>query len=113
MLYEALKWLVDWLKTSYKCPECSSAVWDNNIDIVWAAWTTVNFDIECPECGKHWIIKSQMTMLDLWQMKQSIETIKNKLKWNNESVISITDSEIVELDKDLKNKQISASDLFE
>jgi DNA-directed RNA polymerase subunit RPC12/RpoP len=115
MIYEALKSLVDWLKTSYKCPECSEWISDSNIDIVWAAWNTVNFDIECPKCGKHWMIKSQMVMLNIdWltKMKHSIEGIKNKLEWTKESEIKITDNEIIALDKNLKNKQINVSDLF-
>ncbi len=115
MIYSALKWLVNWLKTSYKCPDCNESISEWDIDIVWAAWNTVNFDIVCPKCGKHWIVKSQLVMLDVnWlsEMKHSIENIKEKLNPEN-SKSQITDNEIVELDKDLKNKQINASDLFE
>lgn len=116
MIYETLKSLVDWLKTSYKCPDCWEWIKESDIDIVWAAWNTVNFDVSCPKCGKHWIVKSQLMMLDLsWltEMKHSIENIKNKIKEDVKSNEKITDSEIVSLDKDLKNEKINASDLFE
>ena len=115
MIYQALKWLVDWLKTSYKCPDCNEWVSESDIDIVGAAWNTVNFDIICHKCGKHWIVKSQLVMLDangLSEMKHSIENIKNKLNPSS-TTTQIADTEIVSLDKELKEKQINVSDLFE
>jgi len=116
MIYETLKSLVEWLKTSYKCPKCNVKVGESDIDIVGAAWNTVNFDIICPKCGKHGIVKSQLMMVDLnWltEIKHSIESIKNKLESSKETKVKISDSEIVNLDKDLKNEKINASDLFE
>ena len=113
MIYEAMKWLVEWLTSSYKC-ECGSNVSEKDIDIVWAAWNTVNFDIVCPNCSKHWIVKSQIVLLDtngLAEVKHSIETIKDKLSWGKETV-QISDTEITSLSKDLKEKQIQVSDLF-
>lgn len=114
MIYEALKWLVEWLQANYKCPECNENIWEWDIDIVGAAWNTANFDITCHKCGKHWIIKSQLVVLDanwLSEIKHSIENIKEKFSSNN-SEEKITDSEIIALDKDLKNKQISVEDLL-
>jgi len=114
MIYKTLKSLVDGLKTSYKCQDCQTWVNESDIDIVWAAWNTVNFDVICPKCGKHWIVKSQLMMMDLWwltEIQHSIDNIKDKLK--TESDLKITDSEIVDLDKNLKNEKINASDLFE
>ena len=116
MIYKTLKSLVDWLKTNYKCSECNSWVWESDIDIVWAAWNTVNFDVICPKCWKHWIVKSQLMMVDLeWinEIKHSIENIKEKLTENNKINTKITDKAIVSLDKNLKNEKISVSDLFE
>jgi hypothetical protein len=40
---------------------------DNNVDVIGAAGTTVNIDIECPSCGKHSMIKSEVMSLDLTQ----------------------------------------------
>lgn len=114
MIYEALKSLVEWLKESYKCPECDSWISEKDIDIVWAAWNTANFDITCPNCSKHWMIKSQLIVMDLdWitNVKKSIEDIKSKIKQKENHKIS--DNEIVKLDKSLKNKSINVSDLFE
>lgn len=115
MIYEALKWLIEWLQANYKCPECNSNIWEWDIDIVWAAWNTANFDITCPKCQKHWIIKSQLVILDtnwLSEIKHSIENIKDKI-WSDKITEKITDTEIIELDKDLKNKKINVSDLFD
>ena len=113
MIYEAMKGLVEWLVTSYKC-ECGSNVWEKNIDIVWAAWNTVNFDIICPNCEKHWMVKSQIVMLDsnwLNEIQHAVENIKEKL-WQDIKTKQISDTEIVNLWKDLNNKQINVSDLF-
>jgi len=113
MIYEAMKWLVEWLVTSYKC-ECGSQVWERNIDIVWAAWNTVNFDIICPKCGKHWMVKSQLLLIDqdsINNIQHSIEDLKGKLTTNS-TTKQISDTEITSLSKDLKEKQINVSDLF-
>jgi len=110
MLYEAMKWLVEWLLTTYQCECGNTTISEKNIDIIWAAWNTVNFDIMCSKCGKHWMIKSQLLMVDLNQVaevKHSIEAVKDKLKTN-----SISDKEIVNLSKDLKEEKINVSDLF-
>ena len=50
MNFWALKWLVENVVKNYKCPECNSEINDNSIDVVWAAWNTVNIDIECSNC---------------------------------------------------------------
>lgn len=113
MIYEAMKGLVEWLVNWYKC-ECGGRVWEWNIDIVWAAGNTVNFDLICPKCGKHWMIKSQLVLLDqnwLSNIQHSIQDIKEKLIWKSE-VKQISDNEIVSLWKDLQEKQINVSDLF-
>ncbi len=116
MIYETLKNLVESLKTSYKCPDCNSWIEESNIDIVWAAWNTVNFDISCPRCWKHWIVKSQLMMVDigpLKDMKGKMENLKDRFKSIKKFKNTISDSEIVDLDKNLKNKQMNASDLFQ
>ena len=68
MSYEGLKAMIESLINTYKCPECSSKVIDNDVDIVWAAWNTVNIDIECSKCKKHSLIKAEVFPVDLWHL---------------------------------------------
>jgi len=107
MIYKALQWLVEWLKDTYKCPECKHAISETDIDIIWAAWTSVNFNIICPKCWKSWIVQSQLMTIDVKWIEQIQNSIENITKTNK-----ITDNEITSLDKDLKTKQINVSDLF-
>lgn len=118
MNFQSLKWMIDSLIQSYKCPECWSTVSDSNIDIIWAAWTTINIDIECSNCWKHSMVKTEVLSLDLsekWISAESLEKIKRTLmnsknvniKWE-----SIKDEEIVWLNKDLKKSKLNVSDLL-
>ena len=121
MNFWALKWLVDNVVANYKCPECNSDINDNNIDVIWAAWNTVNIDIECSNCWKHSMIKSEVMTFDLSKMpipKDKMEILRNelwKLKWkiasNNKQKL-IKDEEIVILNKDFKRNDFNVSDLF-
>jgi len=125
MNYKTLKWMLESLVKVYKCPMCSAEINENNVDIVWAAWNTVNIDIECHNCKKHSMIKAEINTINLMPMnlsdtwvdwlKKSLEDIKwqmiqnNETKWSNEK---ITDTEIVKLNKKLKGPNLNASDLF-
>lgn len=119
MNFQSLKWMIESLIKSYKCPECSTGVTDTNIDIIWAAWTTINIDIECPNCWKHSMIKTEVLSIDLTNKKISPENIEklkssflNKwatiIQWNK----SINDTEIVDLNKNLRKRKLNVSDLF-
>lgn len=119
MNFQALKWMINTLVQTYKCPHCGSDILDNNIDIVWAAWTNINIDVDCPSCKKHSIIKAEMVSFDIWKIsitKNNLNNLKNNLsklqnnsvKWNENS---IRDEEIINLNKDLK-KFKKVSDLF-
>lgn len=120
MNFWALKWLIENVVNNYKCPECNSEINDTNIDVVWAAWNTVNIDIECTNCWKHSMIKSEVITFDLSKMPLNDEKIKNlkneflKLKWNlsakKENLIK--DEDIVNLNKDLKNPKFNVNDLL-
>jgi len=121
MNFWALKWLVDNVVANYKCPECNSDINDSNIDVVWAAWNTVNIDIECSNCWKHSMIKSEVMTFDLSKMpisEENIETLKKELwniKWKltlNVNKKLIKDEEIVILNKELKKSSLNVSDLF-
>lgn len=119
MNFWALKWLVENVVKNYKCPECNSDISDNNIDVVWAAWNTVNIDIECSNCWKHSMIKSEVMTFDLSKLpleKEKLEAIKNHL-WSVKAKINvkktlIKDEEIVDLSKNLKKTNLDVSELF-
>ena len=109
MNYQALKSMIESLIKSYKCNECGSNITEENIDIVWAAWNNVNIDIECPNCKKHAMVKSQVMQIDInnikW-LKNSLLNLKNKIE------TPIKDEEMIKLSKDLKNRNLNVKDLF-
>ncbi len=119
MNFQSIKWMIESLTKSYKCPECSEWITDANIDIMWAAWTTINIDIECFNCWKHSMIKTEILALDLTNKgisKENIEKLKNTLlkaswvKWL--STRKINDEEIIWLNRDLKKWKLNVSDLL-
>lgn len=139
MNFKALKWMIESLVKTYKCPECWAEVNDNNVDVVWAAGTTINIDIECPNCGKHSMIKSEVMSLDLTKANITPEQLVQLQKrlgklwgnvraeivdtaWNKKdledmvqekkSENAIKDEEIIELNNELKNDSLNVSDLF-
>ncbi len=119
MNFQSLKWMIESIIHSYKCPECSSEVNESNIDIIWAAWSTINIDIECNNCGKHSMIKTEILSLELsnkWLNQEHIEKIKKSLMSLNAWLIakqsSIKDDEIISLNKDLKKECFNVTDLF-
>lgn len=137
MNFKALKWMIDSLVKTYKCPECGNEVNDNNVDVIGAAGTTINIDVECPSCGKHSMIKSEVMSLDLtnWSMTpDKLQKIKetlgqlngsiktefiewnlkeaNEIKKNKKSLLSIKDNEIVELNSELKQEELNVLDFL-
>lgn len=133
MNFKALKWMIDSLVKTYKCPECAAEVDDNNVDVIGAAGTTINIDVECPNCGKHSMIKSEVVSLDLSKSnispEQLVELQKRLTKanpniraeivqsWEQKEIIknlnSIKDEEIVDLNNQLKSEELNVSDLFD
>lgn len=110
MNYQALKSMIENLVKTFKCKECWNYITEENIDIVWAAWNNVNIDIECPNCKKHTMLKSQVIQIDLSNIKDLKNNLLNlKTKIEN----PIKDEEMIKLSKDLKNRNISAKDLFQ
>lgn len=119
--------MVENLVSSYTCPFCQSKdISEQNIDIVWAAGNTVNIDMHCPSCNKHFMAKTEVVQMELWSVSaDKIEKIKNSLsalKWKmwwdlsietlDDSKNAIKDDSILDLHKKLQNKSYSASDLF-
>ena len=113
MNFKSLKAMVNTLVKTYSCNECNSKTDDANIDIIWAAWTTINIDIICSWCWKHSMIKSEIIQLDVSKAfsKDSLKKLKKTLikKENNSS---IKDKQIVDLNSWLKKNKLSVSDLF-
>lgn len=135
MNYSTLKTMIESLIKGYSCPVCNhSSISEQYIDIVWAAGNTVNIDMKCPSCAKHYMARMEVVGLDLsnqdksassqiHNMKVGIDSIKhalNQIKEKKENEVaqeiwedSIKDEVIVDLSKDLKTKKLSASDLFD
>ena len=126
MNYAALKWMVDSLIKSYKCPSCNNPVSEDNVDIIWAAWTTVNMDIWCTKCKKHSMIKVEVVWIDLTEMNipenklNEITRGLKMIKWNKSKLEDIDiskeekikDEHIVNLSKNLKERSLKVDDLF-
>jgi len=132
MNYSTLKAMIESLIQGYSCPSCNhSSISEQNIDIVGAAGNTVNIDMKCPSCSKHYMARMEVVGLDLsnknqsshdkiTNMKVGIDSIKNALNNIKEtrsstesSEDSIKDDAIVDLSRDLRNKKFSVSDLFD
>lgn len=128
-----LKNMVENLVSSYTCPFCNGKdISEQNIDIVWAAGNTVNIDMHCPGCDKHFMAKTEVVQMELWNFTaDKIEKIKNSLSalkwkmWWDLSVVdiwtnlesqsdeaAIKDETILDLHKDLQQKWINVNDLF-
>lgn len=130
--------MVENLVSTYKCPYCGgSNISESHIDIVGAAGNTVNIDMHCPSCKKHFMAKTEVMQMELGnispeklaKLEQSIQAIKGKLGGNinidaqmmhlpesalgmSEQEASILDEEIVDLGRKLKHGNMSVSDLF-
>lgn len=133
MNFKALKWMIDSLVKTYKCPECAAEVSDNNVDVIGAAGSTINIDVECPNCGKHSMIKSEVVSLDLSKSNitpQQLQTLQQRLSKvrpniraeviasqdedvHQNTIESIKDEEIVDLNDQLKSEDLNVSDLFD
>ncbi len=115
MNYKALKWMMENLTQTYKCPECSSDVDESYVDIVWAAWSTINIDIECHNCHKHSMIKSEVltfNLAEIWDISKLKSKLSGKLNPSLQKKELIKDEEIVKLNKDLKNETLLVEDLL-
>lgn len=119
MNFQSLKWMIDSLVKTYKCPDCQTTVNDSNVDIIWAAWNTINIDIVCSNCWKHSMVKTEILSIDInksWVIAEKIQELKNSLinkKQNNSLLESkINDELIIWLNKDLKKEKLNVSDLL-
>jgi hypothetical protein len=127
MNFGMLKNMVENLLTSYKCPFCSGTnIGEKNIDIIGAAGNTVNIDMHCPSCKKHFMAKTEVVQMDatnlspdkLNQIQQSLSALKWKL-WGNLDIgvdilkkNQIKDENILGLRDEMQKKDFNVSDLF-
>jgi len=126
-----LKNMVENLVSSYKCPFCAATnIGENNIDIVGAAGNTVNIDMHCPTCKKHFMAKTEVVQMEIWNVSpeklkdigKALSALKWKLGgdieieadilWSDVEERKILDTNIVNLQKDMQQKWLSANDLF-
>ncbi len=130
MNYQMLKTLLDSLVLNFKCPNCSSQINETNLEIVWAAGSSVNLDIICNNCEKHTFVKAEVSQINLWNVidiqPENIEEFKQKLhqkltsinikKTNSTHVknieAKIDEKQIWELKKVLKNDGMKVEDFF-
>lgn len=120
MNYQMLKILIDSLIKNFKCPNCQSNITQNNLEVVWAAWTSINLDVNCPVCEKHTFVKAEISQINLWNIvdlkKENIDEIKQKLsnivQWVKDLDNQINDKEILQLRDILKCEHIKVEDLF-
>lgn len=127
MNYQMLKSIIDSLVQNFKCPDCSSVAWEKDIEIVWAAWKTVNIDITCPNCAKHTMVKAEVSSvqvpnldwIDFWNLEKMREELTKRLsnlklptKTKIEKKETIDDSQIIDLRNKLKEENVSASDFL-
>lgn len=119
MNYLAFKTMIDNLISTYKCPFCNFSVLEENVDVVWAAGSSVNLAVLCNWCKKSSIIKAEVAHLDLlkewsefpgWHLlANALSDIKKWLKKNNWRKLSNKD--LKELQDNLKDTA-SISSLF-
>ncbi len=133
MNFGMLKNMVENLVSSYICPFCSSKnMNEQHIDIVGAAGNTVNIDMHCPSCNRHFMAKTEVIQMELGtltadkvsQIQRSLLALKGKLGGNLEIEIEknteahtniqtlIREEEILSLRKDMQQKEFSVADLF-
>lgn len=134
MNFGMLKNMVDNLISAYACPFCGSKnISEQNIDIIGAAGNTVNIDMECPSCKKHFMAKTEVVQVNssninaetLKKLQNSLLALKGKIGWdisigwwilkNREDDVksALKDEAIVSLQKELKTKKsLKVEDLF-
>lgn len=130
MNFGILKNMVENLVQGYTCPFCQSkSIAESNIDIIWAAGNTVNIDMHCPSCKRHFMAKTEVVQMDLWnvtadalgQIQKSLQALKGKL-WGDIEIEAevikkkaepkILDENIVNLKKWMAWRDFSVEDLF-
>lgn len=121
MNYQILKSIFESILQNFKCPACESKIWESNLEIIWAAGSTVNLNIICPSCWRHSFIKAEISQINLSNFshltKDKLIKMKEFLQGNvsNENKnksISINEKEIIDLKNLLNQSHIWVNDLL-
>lgn len=120
MNFKVFKTLIDGIVKSHICKDCGHKCWEDNVEIMWSAWSTVNLNIICPNCEKQHIVRAEISQVqidskNLWKNKSAIEkAIKDGIFWGmnlkdlskeitNIEEKTINDEDIVWFNKEIKN----------
>lgn len=122
MNYKTLKTIIESIITNFKCPDCNSECSENDFEILWASWWTVNLNCHCKKCSKNSFIKAEMNQIPLniknlnkdilQNLKNNLEQKIWELKITSNTKVTINEKEIIELKDVLKNKNLNVSDLL-
>jgi len=125
--------MIEGLIKNYNCPAChSTTISESHVDVIGAAGNTVNIDMQCPKCHKHYMARMEVVGLNLSDsekfskssienLKLNLDSLKNAFQKVAESKETlemletentIQDQEIIDLSKSLKNKKLSVDDLL-
>ena len=109
MNYILLKNIIDNVVQNFICPSCQTPVSEQDLEIVWAAGNTVNVNVKCSACQRNAMIKTEVAHVDIhniWHMNLP-DALKNALQnqKNMENVrkSQVTDEDIIDLNKRLKD----------
>lgn len=117
MNYLILKNIIENVVKNFLCPACHVHIAEQDLEVVWAAWNTVNVSVKCPSCNKNAMIKTEVAQIDFQNIEngQLPQALKNAFQ--HQKILEtkrktlIQDEHIVELNKHLKDIN-EASDLF-
>lgn len=130
-----LKHILTSIIQAYSCPHCGAKeISENNIEIVGTAGTTLNIDMCCPACQKHFMAKTEVVNMQgaamtpelMKKIQNSLASIKQQLGGNidiseefrkhqwqeSQNKKVIRDEDIVSLQKMINTNKLSAKDLF-
>lgn len=117
MNYQIFKSIIESIIANFKCESCMSWVSENNIEIIWAAWGSLNVDVVCPSCSKHTVVRAEVANVNLWavswkqELKEKlVKTFSNIVK--NDNNLKLNDKVITDLSKALKTENIKVQDFL-
>lgn len=116
MNYKILLNIVDSIIWHFKCPDCSSSIDKDDLEILWTSWWSLNAEVICKKCSRHTYIKAELNKFPVfnnWLInKEQVEIIKNKIE-QEKSKNKIDDEQILSLRETLlKNENLSVWDIF-
>lgn len=109
MNYKILKNIIENLLWNFSCPTCGSEVSENDLEVIGAAWNSLNINVACPQCSKNIMVKTEVAHIDLWkinagnipdEIKNKIKTLKSELPAPTKN--QIKDEQIIDLNNKLK-----------